>query len=159
MKYPHLHSTELGEPPEFPAVRWPSVARLCRVVKRRTGASSWYDRHSKKIHFGYVRPDGDIALTPLSVGLREAATGLTGDGCDTEDEIVRLLKMGQLPAGVKDRWRKNAEASEKHDRSEAMGNTIEGSMHEVEQRVDHEYRMHTMGSKHRKAALVGGLKE
>ena len=159
MRYPHLHSTELSEPPEFPAVRWSSVVSLCAAVKRRTGASSWYDRHAKRVHFGYTRPDGDIALTPLSLGLKEAATGLTCDSCDAQDEIVRLLKMGQLPASVKERWRRNADKAETHDRQEELGSTIDGSMREVEQKVDYEYRKHSMGSKHRKAALVGGRKE
>lgn len=152
MQYDHLHLAEHGEPPDFPAVSWKRVQAFCAAVKRRTGASAWFDRNSKRMHFGYTKTDGTFALTALSIGLREAVAGMD------EDDIVRLLQMGKLPPSLKDRWNKSRRDAEKHEESEQIGVAIDAASREADVAVEREYERHTMGKHFRRSHLVSGLK-
>lgn len=158
--YDHLHNAEHGRPPDFPDVSWKRVQTFCRAIKRRTGASAWYDRHSRRLHYGYTRPDGTFQLTALSSTLSEAVTGLVPDMelGSSEDQIVRLLQMGKLPAGVKDRWHKGREKAKAHEKRELLGRSVEAASRAADDAVEREYERYTMGKHYRRSTSFSGLK-
>lgn len=154
----HLHSVDRGEPPDFPYPSWRSAQRFCASVKRRTGASAWFDRDTRRFYFGYHRTDGTFDLTALSVVYRELSTGLAGDGSSSEENIVRMLQMAKLPVSRKDRMAAAVKAESDHERSEELGRSVESASREADVQVERQYERHTMGKHFRRSHLVSGLK-
>lgn len=167
-RFPHFAPVEHGgrRPNGVSPSEHFRVVGLAEEVRRRTGASTWYDLARGSIVFGYRRRGGRRALA-FSVPMfkRSNRSCVTANKCDPTtgdllgvEEIVYALSLGRVNPKLKDRWAATVRERAAHEMARKHDRDFEARLPDAMARTRRMAERYAMGRHYKGRAVVNGLK-
>lgn len=137
--YPNIQSVDLPCA-RYDEIHLAAMRALAAGVRKRTGASAWFDTKRDKICFGWSRPDGDISIVVDFRVFRSPWPERSGPDYFrneiNEDSIVHCLNLAKVDPRLKAKWKAISDALQKQQEERYKASALDGVEGDIKHRLN-----------------------